>query len=241
MKGCGCKIGPYDCCTVVCGDCLDVMAEMPDGCVDLVVTSPPYNLGITKGQAWDKPVDYGVHQDNMPEDKYQTWQKNCIAEMLRVTRKHGSIIYNHKPRQREGLVILPHEWVLGFPIHQEIIWDRKSTHNHNPTFLDPVDERLFWLANDTPKIYGGMDNWSILRIPFEVKSDHPAPFPLALPLFFIRSLTKEHDLVSDFFIGRGTTAQAAQMLGRHFFGCDINSEYVAMAEERLAAVQSSFL
>ena len=237
MNGCGRKIGPFDCCTVVVADCLDVMAEMPDACVDLIVTSPPYNLGITKGQAWDKAVDYGVHSDAMAEEDYQEWQGECVASMTAVIKDSGSVIYNHKPRQRDGLVILPHEWLLDFLIHQELIWDRKSTHNHNPTFLDPIDERLFWLVRQKPKIRRGMDNWSILRFPFETRSDHPAPFPLSLPSYFVDALTDEGDLVCDFFMGRGTTAQAAQNVGRHFFGCDINPEYVVMAEKRLSTVQ----
>lgn len=245
MEGCGRKIGPFDCCTVMQGDCLEVIAQMPDGCVDLVVTSPPYNLGYENppiGKDWQKPVDYKYHDDNMPEDEYQAWQKRCIAEMLRLVGLHGSVVYNHKPRQRKGLVILPHEWLLDFPIHQEVIWNRKGTQNNEPSFLHPVDERLFWLCpSGKPRIIGDSNYASVLTMLPEKGSDHPAPFPIILPSIFIEMLTDKADLVADFFVGSGTTIQAARGLGRHFFGADINPDYVHMAEERLSTVQMSYL
>ena len=241
MDGCGRKIGPFDCCTIVVGDCLDVMAEMPDGCVDLIVTSPPYNLGhgfwkMAGGGRTPRPRGIG-YSDALTEMEYQDWQRTCLVSMMKSLAQGGSLIYNHKPRQRNGLVILPHRWLLDFPIHQEIIWDRNTTFNHNPTFFEPIDERLFWLCSSKPKIYGGMTNKSVMRFAFEINTPHPAPFPQSLPALFIDCLTRKGDLVADFFTGWGTTAIAARARGRHFFGCDINPDYVAMAEKRLNTVQ----
>ena len=59
MTGCGRKLGPYDCCTVVCGDCLKLMAELPDGCVDGVITDPPYGIGFKYDSHDDTPDGYG--------------------------------------------------------------------------------------------------------------------------------------------------------------------------------------
>ena len=68
---------------------------------------------------------------------------------------------------------------------------------------------------------------------------HPAAFPVELPEFFIKLMTKEGDLVIDPFMGSGTTALAAQPLGRHFLGIDSDEEYVALADGRiLSAAQA---
>jgi site-specific DNA-methyltransferase (adenine-specific)/site-specific DNA-methyltransferase (cytosine-N4-specific) len=66
--------------------------------------------------------------------------------------------------------------------------------------------------------------------------DHPAVYPIALPEFFIRLMTKEGDVVVDPFLGSGTTALAAVKLGRQFLGIERNDEYVRLAEKRIAAL-----
>jgi len=212
------------------------MAQMPDGCVDLVVTSPPYNLGYEKpptGKDWARGIDYGV-PDNIEESKYQAWQGGCVIEMLRIVGNRGSVIYNHKPRQRNGFVILPHQWLLSLPIHQEIVWDRRGTQNNEPSFLAPVDERLFWLcASGKPRICGDSNYPSVIRWKYRIGTEHPAPFPEELVWLFVQMLTWPEDIVFDPFMGSGTTAVVADRLGRKFFGCDINPDYVEMALERL--------
>ncbi|MGH2537494.1 MAG: DNA-methyltransferase [Candidatus Promineifilaceae bacterium] len=67
--------------------------------------------------------------------------------------------------------------------------------------------------------------------------NHSATFPVALPGWFIRLFTEPGDVVLDPFIGSGTSALAATQLGRHFIGIDINPEYVALSQERLANTQ----
>ena len=64
---------------------------------------------------------------------------------------------------------------------------------------------------------------------------HPAVFPIALPEFFIKLMTKEEDVVVDPFLGSGTTALAALRLGRQYIGIERNEGYVRLAESRIAA------
>jgi DNA modification methylase len=69
--------------------------------------------------------------------------------------------------------------------------------------------------------------------------EHPAVYPIGLPDFFIRLMTKENDVVVDPFLGSGTTALAALKLGRRFLGVEQNEDYVQLAETRIAALSIS--
>src|SRR5258708_28631410 len=91
----------------ICGDVLQVMKSIPDNSVDLVVTSPPYNLknstgnGMKDGRGgkWANAAlqnGYSNHADNMPHEDYVKWQKNCLSQMMRILKDDGAIFYNHK-------------------------------------------------------------------------------------------------------------------------------------------------
>lgn len=91
---------------ILCGDCLKIMKQLPDEGVDLVVTSPPYNLknstgnGMKDGRGgkWSSAAlihGYSHYNDNMPHDKYVKWQRECLEEMMRVIPNDGAIFYNH--------------------------------------------------------------------------------------------------------------------------------------------------
>jgi len=79
---------------------------------------------------------------------------------------------------------------------------------------------------------------NVLSFVPETKVNHPAPFPLELPSFFIKLFTDENDLVVDPFLGSGTSAVAAHKLGRRFFGCEMQMEYQGGIEDRLKTVDS---
>lgn len=118
---------------IICGDCLETMRQMPDKCVDLVVTSPPYNLKNSTGNGmrpcttsgkWAGAAlqnGYANYDDNMPMDKYNEWQRKCLAEMWRLLKDDGAIFYNHKWRVQAGLLQDRSEIVKGLPVRQIII------------------------------------------------------------------------------------------------------------------------
>ena len=93
---------------VICGDSLSVMKKMPDKSIDLVVTSPPYNLKNSTGNGMKANTTsgkwagnalqngYSHYNDNIPNDEYAQWQYNCLKEMYRLIKDDGAIFYNHK-------------------------------------------------------------------------------------------------------------------------------------------------
>ncbi len=227
----------------ICGDILHVMRSFPDQSVDLVVTSPPYNLKNSSGNGmkdgrggkWSNAAlihGYEDHDDCMPYDKYVEWQRDCLKEMLRVLKKDGAIFYNHKWRVQKGLLQDRHDIVSGFPVRQIIIWKRKGGINFNPGYFLPTYEVIYMIAKEdfklAPKANRHGDVWEFKQ---EMNNPHPAPFPVDLIERIIGSTNAK--LILDPFMGSGTTALAAKHLGRNFIGIDISPKYCQMAYNRL--------
>jgi site-specific DNA-methyltransferase (adenine-specific) len=232
--------------TFHCGDAVDIMRGMDEGSVDLVVTSPPYNLKNSSGNGmkdgrggkWSTAAlinGYANYDDNMPHDEYVAWQRSCLAEMMRVLSDDGAIFYNHKWRVQKGLLQDRSDIVDGFPVRQIIIWRRKGGINFNPGYFLPTYEVVYLIAKpgfrlaDKANALG--DVWDIRQ---ESDNDHPAPFPVALADRIISSTTA--GVVLDPFMGSGTTAVAAVNAGRDFIGIDVSEKYCADARERLVLV-----
>lgn len=232
---------------IVCGDCLEVMRDLPSNSIDLVVTSPPYNLknstgngmkaGTKTGRWANNPLQngYAHHDDEMPHDKYVEWQIECLSEAMRLLKDDGAIFYNHKRRVQGGIMQDRDDIVKDFPVRQIIIWKRAGGFNFNPGYFVPSYEVIYLIVKPkfklAPKKNGYTDVW---EFPQEMKNKHPAPFPLALPYRCIESTDAQ--IILDPFSGSGTTALAAKQLGRRYIGIDISPEYCEMARERIKGV-----
>lgn len=222
-------------------DSLEFMKELDDGCVDLIVTSPPYNMSRKrndkkkgwKGAAWDKlGKGYSNSSDDMPHAEYVSWQRDCLSEMYRLINEKGAIFYNHKWRIQEGILDTRQEILEGFPVRQIIIWSRGSGLNFNDTYFVPTFEVIYMIAKKDFTLKkcanGKGDVWNFC---FEKNNVHPAPFPLELPKRVIESTDAQ--IILDPFMGSGTTALAAKILGRNFIGIDNSQEYINIAKRRL--------
>lgn len=228
---------------IIQGDCLEVMRQLPDGCVDLVVTSPPYNLknstgnGMKDGRGgkWKNAElvnGYSHHDDCMPHEEYVEWQRNCLTEMFRLIKNDGAIFYNHKWRVQDGLLQDRQDIVGNFPIRQIIIWKRKGGINFNAGYFLPTYEVIYLIAKPdfklVPKANAVGDVWEFNQ---EMKNDHPAPFPVALIDRIIHSTYAQ--VILDPFIGSGTTAIAALKNNRNYIGIEISPDYCSTADERI--------
>lgn len=228
---------------IICGDSIDVMQGMPKESVDLIVTSPPYNLknstgnGMKDGRGgkWAnaKLVEgYSTYDDCMPHDKYALWQRDCLTEMLRLLKNDGAIFYNHKWRVQGGLLQDRHDIIEGFPVRQIIIWQRKGGINFNPGYFLPTYEVIYIIAKPdfklAPKANAHGDIWQFTQ---EMNNPHPAPFPVHLIERIVSS--NEAEIILDPFMGSGTTAIAALRHDRKYIGIDVAPEYCEMAEKRI--------
>ena len=228
---------------IICDDSLSIMRQMPDECLDLVVTSPPYNLknstgnGMKDGRGgkWANAAlvnGYSHYDDNMPHDKYSQWQKDCLTEMFRLIKDDGAIFYNHKWRVQGGLLQDRQDIVGDLPVRQIIIWRRKGGINFNPGYFLPTYEVIYLIAKPkfklVPKANAYGDVWEFTQ---EMNNDHPAPFPIALIDRIISSTTAK--IILDPFSGSGTTPIVAMGLKRNFIGIELSPDYCKMSENRI--------
>ena len=225
------------------GDCLEIMKTLESESIRVVVTSPPYNIknstgnGLknTRGGKWANAAlqnGYENHEDAMPHDDYVKWQRACLNEMMRLLGPDGAIFYNHKWRVQGGLIQDRRDIVDGFPVRQIIIWQRSGGINFNAGYFLPTYEVIYLIAKPdfklAPKANAIGDVW---RIPQERNNTHPAPYPLELAQRCIESVG--HGPVLDPFLGSGTTAVAAEMLGIEWIGIEKSHVYIEYANERI--------
>jgi modification methylase len=230
-----------------CGDCIELMNKMPAESIDLVVTSPPYNLrnstgnGLKDGRGgkWKNAQlinGYETHKDDMPHEEYIAWQKNCLRSMLRLLRQDGAIFYNHKWRVQDGLLQDRNDIVREFPVRQIIIWQRKGGINFNPGYFLPTYEVIYLICKPDFKLAPNANAiGDVWNIPQDRNNPHPAPFPIELAQRCIQSTNAK--IVLDPFIGSGTTAIAAEGCKRNWIGIDISKDYCKLAKERIQAAK----
>ncbi len=241
------------------GNCLDLLKQVPDEAFQLVVTSPPYNIG----KAYERRLKLG---------DYVEQQAAVIKECVRTLSLHGSICWQVGNYVDNGAII-PLDTVLypifsslGLKMRNRIIWhfehglhckNRFSgryetvcwfTKGDRYTFnLDPVrvpqkypGKKHFkgpktgqYSSNPLGKNPG--DIWVIPNVKSNhvEKTVHPCQFPVELIERLVLSLTDENDWVFDPFMGVGSSLVAAIRHGRRGAGCDIMSEYLTIARNRI--------
>lgn len=231
------------------GNALQLLRKLPDEHVDITVTSPPYNKQRNTYGWLVQTNRYSHYNDRMPEKKYQKWQVEVLNEIKRVTKPGGSLFYNHKARWVNGKMIHPLEWLFDteWDIRQEIIWDRSLAANVRGWRFWQVDERIYWLYKPVKNHMVGEELesrhakmasiWKMKPVPRT--DNHPAPFPLELPVRAIYSMPGENrKTILDPFCGVGTTLVAAKLLGHNFIGFDIAPDYVAYSKKRLESFEN---
>ena len=234
------------------------MAEVPDGSVHLVVTSPPYNVGKQYG---------GGHDDSMPLDEYLAGLDDTWRECVRVLCGGGRLAVNVADAWRSPYVPL-HSFItrrlldMGLLMRGVIYWNKGAGAGastawgswlsaSNPVLRD-VGEYILVFSKAS---YGLQSRNGISTItssefteytrslwtfpPASAKREgHPAPFPEELPSRLIKLYTFLGDTVLDPFIGSGTTARAAMLLGRKCIGYEANEGYRPLIEKKTGGVSA---
>jgi modification methylase len=226
------------------------MTALPDNCVHLMVTSPPYNVGKQYDQ-------------DLTLDEYRAFLKRVWAEVKRVLVPGGRACINVANLGRKPYIPL-HAFIvedmisLGYLMRGEIIWNKAAGGSpstawgswmsaSNPTLRDAHEYICVFSKGTFGRSAKGRAStlgrdefleltksvWTFAAEPAR-KVGHPAPFPVELPRRLIQLYTFAGDVVLDPFMGSGQTAIAAQALGRSYVGYDTQPEYVALAERRIA-------
>ncbi len=211
--------------TIITGNCLEVMKDWPDGCVDLVLTDPQYNVGI----------NYVNSQDKLLPQEYEKQIKRLLRELDRLTDSIQLVLGS------SAKILLP--WWNNLPKAKLIVVKLGAFSHNRINGFSLQYHSVLTTAKNISKTWSS-DLWEDIRWPGEgyyfneERYGHPAMTPLALALRLIGLCTKEDTIVLDCYSGSGTIPVAAKMLGRRYIGIDISSEYCQIAKDRLRAVDT---
>ncbi|WP_234554464.1 DNA-methyltransferase [Thermus caliditerrae] len=241
------------------GDCLELLAQVPDASIALVITSPPYNIG--------KP-----YEDRTDLEAYLSWQERVIQEAVRIIKPTGSLVWQVGNYVENG-EILPLDILLypifkrqGLQLRNRIVWAFEHGLHAKRRFSGRYEVALWLTKSETytfhldrvrvPQKYpnkrhfkgpkkGQISSNPLGKNPGDVwifpnvkanhveKTAHPAQFPVELVERFVLALTEEEDWVLDPFGGSGTTLIAALMHRRKGAMAEILPDYVTIAKQRL--------
>lgn len=253
------NFNPNNTVTLYQGDCLKLLKQMPDSSVQLVVTSPPYNIG----------KEYEKKQDIK---KYVNFQKAVIQECHRVLKPEGSICWQVGNYVENGSIIpldvllYPVFDELGMKMRNRIVWHFGHGLHASKRFSGRYETIIWFTKNDTyffdldpvriPQKYPNKkhfkgdkrgqlscnplgknpsDVWDIPNVKSNhiEKTIHPCQFPVALIERLVLSMTRKGDIVFDPFMGTGSTAIAAILHDRKSAGADIEPKYIKIAKQRI--------
>ena len=244
--------------TILRGDCIAAMRDLPAKSVDLIFADPPYNLQL----GGDLARPDGSHVDAVTDDwdkfasldVYDRFTRDWLAEAKRVLKDDGAIwvIGSYHNIFKVGSAIQD----LGYWILNDIVW-RKSNPmpNFKGTRFTNAHETLIWASTGEGARYTfNYRSMKTLNDELQMRSDwefpvcggperlkkdgvkvHPTQKPEALIYRILLACTKPGDVVLDPFFGTGTTGAVAKRLGRRWIGIEREADYIAAAEERIAA------
>ena len=193
-----------------CGDCLDILKNFPDDCVDLVLTDPPYGINVCKmnlGFSAASRMNKGDWDKIAPSKK----AFELILQISKTQIIWGGNYFELPPSR-------------GF-----LVWDKGGSFRNR----DFAECEYAWYSKDSnAKIF----QRNPLACGDYKDKQHPTQKPLSLMLWCLKHA--EGNLILDPFCGSGTTCVAAKMLGRRYIGIDISEKYCEIARQRLEAVDT---
>ena len=227
--------------------------SIPNSSIDLIVTSPPYNVDI----------HYNSHLDDLSYEDYLEFTKKWIQKCYYLAKNEGRFLLNipldkNKGGQKSvGADITKIAKDIGWKYHSTIIWNEGNISRRTawgsymsasaPYVIAPVELILVLYKNSWKKTSGSRKNditkqefmdWTngIWTFPGQSKKGaggHPAPFPIELPKRCVKLFSFVGDIVLDPFLGSGSTLIASYLNNRKGVGIDIDKEYCDIAIRRL--------
>ena len=237
---------------IICDDSLEVLKKMPDNCIDMVFTSPPYNFGL----------DYANQDDDCKWERYFEKLFLIFDQAIRVLKYGGRIIVNVQPLFSD--YIPSHHIISKYFMDRKMIWKgeilwEKNNYNCKYTawgswkspsspYLKYTWEFLEIFSKGDLKHKGEKNNiditkeefkkyviakWSIAPERSMKQYEHPAMFPEKLVEQALKLFSFQNDIILDPFNGVGTTTAVAKKLNRKYIGIDISDKYCKTANKRL--------
>lgn len=222
---------------IECGDCLDLMKEIPDGSIDLVITDPPYIIETSGAGIYKQADKQYIKQLNGIKDGFS---ESVLDELCRVMKKINVYFFCS---QKQIIPLLDY-----FVKKKKCNWNLLSWHKTNPVpacgnkYLTDTEFILFFREKGV-KIHGEYKTkFTYYVTPLNQKDKKQYEHPTIKPLDIIQNLivnsSSENDLILDPFLGSGSTAVAAVNKNRHYIGFELDKNYFEIACKRLDDVES---
>lgn len=248
------------------GDCLEVMKNIEDCCIDLTVTSPPYD-------------NLRTYNGNIKQWSFEKFQE-IAKELYRITKQGGVVVWVVSDAtikgSETGTSFRQALWFMkcGFKLHDTMIWEKSTFSNPFPNRYHQVFEYMFIFSKGKLKTFNGIKDrknkhggikvkptvreangelfprkektvseygkrFNVWQITEEKRNKlgHPAPFPEQLANDHIISWSNPNDIIFDPFMGSGTTGKMALLNNRNFIGIELDEKYFNIAKERLEKVE----
>ena len=237
---------------IITGDCIEEMSKLPDGCVDMILTDPPYGTTACK---WDtiiplEPMWEQLKRVIKPNGAIvmtasQPFTTTLIASNMKMF-KYDLVWHKTHPKGHLNAKIMP---MRG---HEDIVVFGKGKTTYNPEMRKGKYRFKGNKGQKKGRCYGeskGYGTWNDEYYPTSIitvgnanqqNKLHPTQKPVALMEYLIKTYTNEGELVLDFTCGSGTTCVAARNTGRDWLGIELSEEYCQIARERIEALVGLF-
>lgn len=269
------------------GDCREVMREMPANSIDLMVTSPPYGVGIA----------YDSFDDDMNFEAYKEFSREWLSEAFRVLKPDGrlalNIPYEINRQEKGGRIFMVAElWnilaSIGYKFYGVVDLEESSPHRSKTTawgsWMSPSSPYIYnpkecvllcykqlskkqtkgtpqwksWVEQVEDKknpeslvnktMYDKADKDDFISLVYgqwnyfaDTKQQTKATFSMDIPVRAMKILSYKEDIVMDPFMGSGTSAVAAEFVGRNWVGIELSPNYTEVANKRLLEYRAKLL
>lgn len=228
------------------GDCLEMMSSIPSDSVDLIITDPPYNLGLfmkKRGTNLKKLRDNHFIGSGWDDLEYDSWIKlmeRFIEESHRVLKRGGSMIVFMSIIKLEPIIKIAQNNRLYYKTVG--IWHKTNPmpRNMNLHFVNSTEAWLYFVNekktgtfnNNGSLIHDFIETPTITKKEHDL-AKHPTQKPVALISHFVKLLSNPNEVVLDPFMGSGSTGVASICNGRKFIGIELSSDYFQISKVRL--------
>lgn len=240
-------------------DCLNKIGELENNSINLVITSPPYNVDL--GNNKYNKNSYSLYKDNKEHAEYINWLKEIFKELKPKLKSDGRVCINigdgkngGVPTSSDIIQFMSNE--LNYIPLTHIIWNKKQTSNRAawgsfcspkaPSYPSPFEHILIFANKEKSLTHAGETDitkeefikyayglWEFAPENKAKKIGHPAPFPEELPYRLIKMNSYIGDTILDMFMGSGTTGVVCKKTNRNFIGIELDEKYFRIAEERI--------
>ena len=218
---------------IITGDCLEVMKDWPDNCVDLVLTDPPYGSGGRDGAVHLN--DPNIMGNRISSETLIWFVRQYTVMFYRITKPH-SHCYIFSDWRKFQIVKIAAESV-GWECRSLIVWDKG---NGMGEFWRSTHEFIIFFTKQKPRKLQHGSCFNVLHHkPVRGKNKlHQTEKPVSLLRDLIVASSIENEVILDPFMGSGSLKEAAQLENRAFVGIDISEKYCEIARQRLEAVDT---